>query len=151
KESGTWDLSTFRWEGIDWVGPVMAQRAAWIVAPLLITLAAAARFDRFDTQRLARYRAPRRLRALHTAAESQPAESGWDVVESRVVASLSPLPVAAGRDGAALLRCARILRAELRLMTAGLSRWWYLVLAGLLAASVLTPLEAARSHVLPLL
>jgi len=56
----------------------------------------------------------------------------------------------AGRGAGAVLRFARILRAELRLMTTGLSRWWYLVLAGLLVAAVLTPLEAARSHVLPL-
>jgi len=43
-----------------------------------------------------------------------------------------------------------LLDAEIRLVLKGASRWWYLGVVGLWIASAVTPLEAARLHVLPL-
>ena len=52
KESGKyWDLSTFRWDGLDWTGPIIVGRLCWLGVGLGLSLLAAVFFRRFDPAR----------------------------------------------------------------------------------------------------
>ena len=57
KQSGVWDLTTFRWDGVDWNAGMIAARAAWFGLALAIAMIAAIPFDRFDRARGRRSRA----------------------------------------------------------------------------------------------
>ena len=126
--------ATFFWPGITWTAPIVAARLAWFAGAIGITLLGAAAFDRFDPARRRRGGA----RALAGAAAEAVAEGGGVPAPAPAVAPV--LPGLAPDDLA--FSPWRLLRAELRLLVAGRSRWWFVVAFGLLVGQLVAPAAA---------
>lgn len=136
KDSGKfWDVTTFRWDGLDWTKQVIVSRVCWLGVGLGLALLAAIFFRRFDPAR----EGSRRTRKVPSQS-SQP-----EIVEDRVI----PDTVHTGTLHP-LTRPPRysfvfMVLAELRLALHGISLWWYLVALGLFAASLFTPVSVSRA------
>jgi hypothetical protein len=126
-------VKTFHWEGVRWTPDTLASRLPFVFSSLLIVLAAAFVFDRFDATARVRAVRGRPWARAATPARRQP------------VVPVGELTVA-GR-GAAF---AGVVRAELALMLRSPSLWWWLGMLGLWIAQLATPLPALRTVVLPL-
>lgn len=136
-------VTPFAYPGVRWTAALLAQRLAWVAFAALLTLLAAALFDRFDTARAESGRRSRR-RARPGAAE-EPATA--------VTAPPPPGPhvsVAALAAAPRAERFAPLLRAELALLFKGVSRWWYAGALVLAALCLFVPLAAVRGVLLPL-
>jgi hypothetical protein len=146
------EITRFTWDGIPWTADIWLERALWFAGAVLIALAAAIPFDRFDPSRqgLPRWRKrwrkgiPARLpeqtgeeQVLPRATESQ--DQGWADAQLEIV---SPTFGLRGFVG--------VWVAELRLMFKGLHWAWYLVAAGLIIACLLSPLNMVRTWMLPI-
>jgi hypothetical protein len=139
KTSGKfWDLTTFRWEGLDWTRQVMLSRLWWLSVGLGLALLAALFFRRFDPAREGSRRTSKKAR--------QPSEP--EVIEDRVVpefvhtATLHPL------TKPPRFSFPFMILAELRLALHGISLWWYVVAAGLFAAGLFTPVSVSRGFLI---
>jgi hypothetical protein len=113
-------LREFTWGGMTWSREFLMTRVFWLLAAFGIALLAAVPFHRFDPAR-ARLRnapAPGTRRGFRLPAAPR-------------------LPALPGLIG-----------AELRLLFAGASVWWFLVAFGLVVASAIVPLAVARSGLL---
>lgn len=133
-----WDLTTFRWEGLDWTRQVMLSRLWWLGVGLGLALLAALFFRRFDPAREGLRRTSKKAR--------QPSEP--EVIEDRVLpefvhsATLHPLAKSP------CFSFPFMVLAELRLALHGVSLWWYLVAAGLFAAGLFTPVSISRGFLI---
>jgi len=153
KLDGVWDLKTFAWGGVVWTPAMLGARAAWAAAGLALTLLAALWFDRFDVH-AASGRGPGRRRPLPTAA----GESSMAAVSPRPNALIGARMVttpgsersrAAARPGAGRSRLGGLVLAEVRIMLQGVSRWWFVVVLGLIATGLFVPLAGVRQFVAP--
>ena len=141
---------TLRWPGVHWTAQGVALRLLWVAVAVLLALAAASVFDRFDgTRMLLRLNGSRRRAAL-TGAPLISSEAlsvlSTDIVENprlERIKHLTPLESTA-RSSA----FGRLLSAELRLALQGSKWWWYAVAAGLLIAQFLAPLDVSRGPLL---
>jgi len=139
KESGKyWDLTTFRWEGLDWTRSVIVSRLYWLAIGLGLALLAAVFFRRFDPAR------ERSKRALKT--DQQPPQS--EVIEERVVSDAVPTPKLHPITKPPRFSFVFMVLAELRLALHGVSYWWYLVALGLIAAGLFTPVPVSRGFLI---
>jgi len=126
-------VKTFHWEGTRWTAGALASRLPFVLGSVLVVLAAAVLFDRFDaTSRVRAERGRRGARATTTEAHLPAVPVGQLTV---------------ARRGAAF---AGVVRAELALMLRAPSMWWWLGVLGLWIAEFATPLSALRTVVLPL-
>ena len=136
KSSGQyWDLTTFRWEGMDWTGALIAGRLSWLGVGLGLALLAAVFFRRFDPALEGS--------GIGRKVAREPAHS--EVIEGRLPgdpAHTSTLHRLAKPPRFSFLF---MVVAELRLALHGVSLWWYLVAAGLLAAGLFTPVSVSRA------
>lgn len=136
----------FRWYGVRWTPAEIGLRLAWIGVAVVLTIVAAAFFDRFDPSRSRRL--PQLLSKNQRAAQEAliVAPAG---IANAPAASASPalmhLTPLAGRDSSGF---ARIFTAELKLALKGLRWWWYAVAIGLLIAQFASPLPIARGPLL---
>ncbi len=131
-------LEPFLWRGVEWTTEVIAARLLWVALALAFVALAAVVFDRFDPARARR--PPRRRKVRWLSALVEP-------VTRVSLPRISPMSLAELRPSncfVALLLC------ELRLMLKGRRWWWYAGAAGLLLASLMSPLEDVRQTVLPL-
>ena len=129
-----WDLTTFRWEGLDWTRKIIALRLSWLGVGLGLALLAALFFRRFDPARESS------RRALKAARQpSQP-----EAIEDRVVPELAHPATLHPLTKPPRFSFPFMVLAELRLALHGVSRWWYLVAAGLFAAGLFTPVSISR-------
>jgi hypothetical protein len=130
-------LTTFRWDGVNWTLGIFLGRLLWVSMAAAIVLMAASFFDRFDPARKSRrgrnYTEPPLVNAELKAASP-----------ARAQVQLTPL-----LSSPTHFSLGRMLYAELRLMLKGVRRWWYVVIAGLIIASVFTPLDIVRHWLLP--
>jgi hypothetical protein len=137
-------IGTFIWMGIDWTPSVILTRFAYIGLAVLMTLLSALFFDRFDPSRVR----PRRTKSNGSLSAPDPFGSaqGRAVSGSQAapVVSLTPLNHAANR-----FRFINVLVAELKLLLKGQRWWWYAGAAGLIVASLSSPVETVREYVLP--
>jgi len=135
KDSGQyWDLTTFRWDGLHWTPEIIVGRLWWMVVGLGLALLAAVFFRRFDPARESS------RRALKTASQPTPPEAIEGHVVSNVVRTATIHPLAMPPRFSFIF----MVLAELRLALHGVSLWWYLVAAGLVAAGLFTPLPVSR-------
>jgi hypothetical protein len=128
--------STFVWHGFYWQVGIVLERLRWLVLALLLALAAAIPFDRFDPAR-------HRLRPERTRrqARHEPAPTA----EAAVVAATKLTPLAAsGRRG----RFPSVVVAELKLMLKGQKRLWIIGAIGLSVACLLNPSAAVQRYLL---
>ena len=134
---------TFLWYGIPWTGEMLLLRSSLLGAALLITMAAALFFDRFDTSR----HKPRRTRKSASPSEPVPVSSlqGATVSEPLHPPRLTPLSAATNH-----FNFSNILIVELKLLLKGQRWWWYLVAGGLVVAGFVNSTETAYEVILPI-
>lgn len=133
-------VETFLWEGMSWSAPIVVSRVLWMVAAVLVPVAIAPAFHRFD---------PARFRAYEPVSESKVRKGSsprWNAVAARNREStMSTLWKRATRHPALYL-----LTAELNIMLKGQPVWWYVGSLGVIVAGALLPLDSARLAVLPI-
>ena len=130
-----WDLNTFRWDGLDWTREIIVSRLWWLGVGLGLALLAAVFFRRFDPAREGSRRASKVVKQ-----PSQP-----KVIEDQVVPDLVHTATLHPLTKAPRFSFLFMVLAELRLALHGVSRWWYLVAAGLFAAGLFTPVSISRA------
>jgi hypothetical protein len=133
-EKMTADPLLFHWPGIRWTTGMVAGRLAWVGGAVLLALAAALPFDRFDPAR----RRPRR-RPGRGQEELSPAPAAAEALTPPKVASLSPLASRRFQP-----RLGAVLLAELRLTLKGCPWWWFVVAGGLIIAGLAVTNDAQR-------
>ena len=143
KASGTWDLQTFTWDGLDWGWPLLAARLVWVLVALAIAATAALIFDRFDAS-VALGRTGRGRVAAPARPEPLPERDPTTAHGHGPPADLHLTPLGSARHFGPL----PMVRAELTLMLKGLPLAWWLVTAGLFLATCIAPLWAARHGLL---
>jgi len=147
---------TFLWTGLKWPAQLVESRLILLAVAALLALLAALFFDRFDPERSGwvppggwldasqRKRAAKfgvgGASAVHAGLQAAP-----ELSEPRcVIAHLTAAPRTPSHT-----RFIPLVVAELRLLLHGHGWWWYAGAAGLLIAGVASPIDAARSGVLP--
>ena len=127
----------FHWLGVDWTPDVILTRFTFFGIAIALTLLAAFFFDRFDPSR-------RRLRQRNSTASPPRPQA---VSTSKALSQFIHLtPLAGSQSGFAFFR---VLTSELKLLLKGQRWWWYAGAIGLFVASIFTPVESMRTHVLP--
>jgi len=119
--------STFVWDRFHWKAGIVLERLRWLGLALLLALAAAIPFDRFDPAR-------RQQRSEGTDLKVRQEPAPTAAVRAATVTKLTPLPVSARRG-----RFLVLLLAELKLMLKGRSRLWTLGAIALNLACLLLP------------
>jgi hypothetical protein len=128
-----WDLTTFRWEGVQWTLAIVLGRLIWFGLGLGMALPAAIFFHRFDLARESGRRA------------ALPGESpDREMSAARPATTHVTLPALSALPGALHFRFGAMVRAELRLALKGFSRWWYIVAAILIVGGLVSPLAVSR-------
>jgi ABC-type transport system involved in multi-copper enzyme maturation permease subunit len=128
--------STFVWEGLRWKTGLVLDRLRWLGLALLLALAAAIPFDRFDPAR--RRQKPERT---DFQAHHKPAPTAEAPVATAI--RLTPL-TASARQG----RYFGLFLAELKLMLKGQGWPWYIGAIGLNLACLLNPSTAVQHYLL---
>jgi hypothetical protein len=131
-------LETFAWGGIHWTGEIIFGRLLWVGGAILLSLASALFFRRFDSAA----EKPKRTRrpAIVQSTEME------DIKPAASAAPVHLTPLAARKIR---LRPASVLLAELRITFKGMPWWWYVIAIGLFVAGLLVPTDAARQWLLP--
>lgn len=139
---GAEPLQTFVWQGVSWAPGIVLGRLLWMGLALVIALAAAIFFNRFDPSReRLRMRAGRITGAVpEDLVPSLPASQS-EALRLRSASQLTP--VLPG------FRFTSVLMAELRLLIKGLAWWWYAVALGLTVTALLVPPDVATGYLLP--
>ena len=139
KSSGKfWDLTTFRWEGLDWTWKIIVSRLLWLGVGLGLALLAAIFFRRFDPSREGSKRASK---VAEQAAQPE-------VIEDRVVPDRARTVTLHPLTKSPRFSFLFMVWAELRLALHGISLWWYLVAVGLFAAGLFTPVSVSRGFLI---
>jgi hypothetical protein len=132
----------FLWNGIDWTTPALLGRLMPVAVAILLALLAAVSFDRFDPARGGLGRATKPANSKKGSGETNSEGVAREAIRS--AAHLTKLQHTATRS-----RTFALIEAELRLMLKGKRLWWYAIAIGLSIACVASPLETARSGILP--
>lgn len=133
-------LTTFVWSGAHWSGAFLFSRLVVLCAAVATIFTSAALFRRFDEERSA-FKPPSFKKAAAAEVDSAPIpETSAQVLKPT---TLSPII-----SRSAKLGLARLLIAELRIALNGVSKWWYLVAAGIFVAGLLTPLSISHKFLL---
>jgi hypothetical protein len=129
---------SFLWTGIPWTPSMMLQRMLGFPVAAAIALLPALWFHRFDPSRA-------RLKGAEGKSSSQAVAPAANELPQMNVTTLhaSQLTVARGQSSAVASLVA-LIACELRLLAARRKWWIYAIAAGLIVASFLAPLEAAR-------
>jgi len=127
----------FHWSGVDWTLDIIIQRIAVFGLAVVLALLASFFFDRFDPSR----RKPGRKKNSASTSALQPASTSKKLPQ---LIHLTPLTRV--KRGSTFTR---VLISELKLLLKGQRWWWYVGALGLFVASLFTPVESMRAHVLP--
>ena len=121
-------LDTFAWTGFEPSGGFVAGRLMLIVVAACLAVLPALWFGRFD---------PARGRAVADRAT----DDGTPVLPA-LPPRPRPYPVLSVVGARRRLATVRLLAGEVRILVQGLSRWWWLVVAAITAASLAIPADA---------
>lgn len=121
-----------------WTREIILSRLLWFGLSLGLAFLAALFFRRFDP---AKERSKRSQKLPEQAAQPEITE---DSGVSTQVRSARLHPITEPRRFSLVF----MVLAELRLALHGISLWWYLVAAGLIAASLFTPLPVSRAFLI---
>lgn len=134
-------IETFVWNGVRWTPKIIMGRLPWMGVAMGLVFIASSFFHRFDPAR-ERWRRMQSKRVV-------PAEVKAPSPPTMTPTSTHLTPLERQKaHGMSLF--GRTLLAELRLTLKGLPWWWYVVAMGLIVASLFTPIDVARQHLLPL-
>ncbi|MEK8127725.1 hypothetical protein WMW72_07320 [Paenibacillus filicis] len=124
-------IPTFEWQGVEWAPELLVMRLAWVGIALLIVILSSLLFTRFSTPNNSQ--ASGNLIAVEGFKKPQAKSGGITDYQ------LSPVV----KD--TRIRITRLIRAELLIMLKGYSIWWYLLVTGVIAGSLLIPLDKVQS------
>ena len=139
KSSGQWDLTTFRWDGLDWTPSMAAARMAWLGVAFAICLVSSWIFDRFDADEIVVK--PRRRWFIGSRRNAGRGLSPVAQEALRLTPLQEPLD----------LGLVSMVAAELKLMLRGIPLFGLAVAAGLVVASLFSPPVAVARGILPAL
>ncbi len=128
----SWDLTTFQWNGMELSREIILGRLFWLGVALVLALLAAIFFRRFDPAREHAKGSSRKLLKRDVSSD--------DAVLPVPAHSISLQPLSTKPRFSFLF----MVLAELRLALHGISLWWYLVAAGLIAAGLFSPVSVSR-------
>jgi len=131
--------ATFVWNGPTWSGEFLLGRLVLLALAVGAVGIGAIVFRRFDTGGVSTWG-----RRVSTESVSEAGAAAPVVTAPPAVVHLTPLPAAKLRP-----RLFALVGAEMRLMLARVSVWWYVVAAGLVVAGLLLPAAVAERFVLP--
>jgi hypothetical protein len=135
-------LKTFVFSGADWSAGFLTSRLLLLGAAGAMITAASFSFRRFDEERTTTKR--RLFRAASSPVESAATgKSTSTLLETPRITRLTPIVNHIPRLGLLSL-----LIAELRIALNRISRWWYIVAAGIIIAGMLTPFSIAYKFLL---
>jgi hypothetical protein len=142
--------STFPYEGVSWVSPILISRFLWLGIGIAIASISAVFFNRFDpaSGKIREVRRRQRGKTKEGQEEVAEAENEKSPSSMPVATTLEPLP--ATMKSSSLSSFGRTVVAELRLLLQGNPWWWFLVAAGLILAGLFCSLEQVRRICLPL-
>ncbi len=134
----------FHWQGVHWTAEHILLRGCWVLVAVMVVLAAAVIFDRFDSQRL---RVPKEKKKDEAFVKSValpeiPPDSFRAILGSKAT-QLTPLENCERESG-----LGQVFAAEARLAIKGQRWWWWAIAAGLFVAEIVAPLEIARGPIL---
>ncbi|MDR6226885.1 hypothetical protein [Desmospora profundinema] len=122
---------TFEWEGVAWTASLLLERSFWFLVALGLTVVSTLLFRRFSIGE-----APKQGKVAALFAQVRPS-----VVEIEDKKHFDFTPIRRKTSG----NFPRLVKAELLLMLKGINLWWYLVALGLIAFSLIAPLEISRN------
>ncbi len=128
--------TTFLWNGMHWGFGTIAERLVWVAFAIGVVLVAVPIFRRFES-----------LSVMPKAAKKKAAETKEEVVVVSQITEQRTLTPLTSRLKVSLVA---MVRAELWLALRGANRWWYIGMLGLIVATLLTPMEAARKFLFPI-
>ncbi|MFE7531656.1 ABC transporter permease [Kitasatospora sp. NPDC057542] len=138
-------LGTFHWDGFDPASGFLLGRLALFLAAFAVALLPALWFGRFDPARGSGDAAP--VPAAAGAAGEPSVLDGAEPEGARWATAQGVLPRTEPRRAGAF---GRLLAGEARILVQGVSRWWWLVAAGLTVAGFALPMDAVTGLLLPL-
>ncbi len=127
----------FIWNGVQWTREIIVARLSLVGLSILLIFFAALFFDRFDPSRSK----PKRMK-------NNASPSALEIVSTFQAVStphLTPLNKAANR-----FSFFNVLMAEIKLLLKGQRWWWYIVMAGIIIACLVSPSAAVREFALPI-
>lgn len=137
-------VQTFHWTGMSWTANVIVGRLLWIILALAIAAGAAFFFKRFDT---AQQKVTQTTKKASQTSSQHSVEAPSEIGESTpTMAQVHLTPLAAGTQH---FRVGSIVVGELRLMLKGIGWWWYVVVLGLIIATLAVPLNIAQAGIYP--
>ncbi len=139
--SGPPQLETFFWSGPHWSPSFLVGRVVLLIISIGVVSVSASLFRRFDEEP---GKARRWFRSKQQSSISEkPPVADATSLESQRITTLTPL-------AARTLKVTplRLLNAELRIALNGVSKWWYLVAAGIFVAGMLTPFAISHKFLL---
>lgn len=122
----TEDTLTFNWDGIFWDSTFMTSRITWIIVAIAICILTAILFDRFKKNAFVK-----KEQNISAAAGSQ--------IHNRII--VQPLPSVKRTKRTAYFT---LIKGEIRILSAGLNKWWFLLFLASFVSSWLIPLEQMR-------
>jgi len=146
------ETSTFVWDGVDWTAGILQGRMMWAALALIIALASAIPFDRFDPARSSRRQERKGLYShLQDLIEGirrgdflhrKSTETGG--IRVATSAHMTPLSVTSKQG-----RFFGVLVAELKLMLREQNLIWYVGAIGLIIACLASPPEVFQQFLIP--
>lgn len=139
--SGPPQLETFFWSGPHWSPTFLFGRLVLVMLSVAVVSVSASLFRRFDEE-------PGKVRQWFrskkpSAISDNPSAVVLPSTESHRITTLTPLTVRSQK-----VTLIRLLTAELRIALNGVSKWWYLIAAGIFAAGMLTPFAISHKFLL---
>jgi hypothetical protein len=125
----------FQYNGLHWSGVVVMERLLWVAIAFAIASAAAKLFHRFDPAKESQKRKKDEVAVSDAVSQTR--------AETVPTNQLHLTPLAGAATGSGSLTA--LVKAELRLMMKGVSKWWYLVALALWIVSIATPLVVSRN------
>ncbi|KJS56962.1 hypothetical protein VM98_04315 [Streptomyces rubellomurinus subsp. indigoferus] len=154
-------LGTFDWNGFTPSGGFLLGRAVLVLLAVTVAMLPALWFGRFDPARAARRAVRTAARtAARTVRGARAGRASGAEPEPELEPGPGPRPKPApapGPESPSLPRTearragafGRLLAGELRILVQGVSRWWWLVAAGLAVAGFVLPLGTVTGALLP--
>ena len=128
-------MQEFQYNGLHWSGVMVMQRLLWVAIAFAIASAAATLFHRFDPAKQSQKGKKDEVAVPDAVSQTRSVSVPTNWVH------LTPLAGAGTVSGS----LTDLVKAELRLMMKGVSKWWYLVALALWIVSITTPLGVSRN------
>ncbi len=130
-------MKKFVWQGHPWDFVSIAKRLSWLLVSFALLGVAALFFKRFD---------PSGVTTNFFKKKEKEKIITEELAESKPIVPFSQLPKAT-----VSFNFLALVKAEIKIMLWGNSRWWLLVAAGLWIATIFSPLQMAHQFLLPTL